>query len=121
MSIPDSQDHFVAPGHITVSAGALNYAREFGIAAVAAMNGNWILTFDWSQSVKYRPGPSEPEQDIGACLSLGGYRRHEVPAGYTQVVDGVEFAIRILSGVWKSRPQRLIEFDESQFFKLALR
>lgn len=112
-----SDEDFVAPGNIAVSPDALRYAREFG----AAIGGGWVLAFDWSQSTRYRAGPSEPERDIGACLALGGYRRHEVPEGYTQVVDGVEFAIRIPSDVWRSRPQRLIEFDESQFFKLALR
>lgn len=36
-------------------------------------------------------------------------------------IDGVEFAIEIPKDIWTDRPQRLIDYDETQSFKLVLR
>jgi hypothetical protein len=123
--MPSKLDHaleeeFTAPGLIAVTASALQYAREFG-KVVRALKGDFVVTFDWAQSMTYKSGPDAEPVDLGACLTLGAFERSEIPPGYTQTVDGLEFAIRVPRGVWANSAERLIDLDKSLFFKLALR
>ncbi len=114
-------DEFTPPGLIKVSAAALKFARDFRAAAKGAYHGDCVVTFDWAYSVSLGRGPDMPPEDIGACLMLGAYERRHVPNGFTQTVDGLEFAVKIPVAVWQNSSQRLIDFDPSEIFKLKLK
>lgn len=111
------KEEFTAPGIVRVSASALQYARE----SSAVVASRYILTFDWAQSISIAQSADAPLEHIGACLTLAGYERVDVPSGYIQRADGLEFAIRIPTPVWQASEQRLIDLDESLPFRLALR
>lgn len=118
--VTQNSDHgFTPPGIIKVSPAALKFARD--LAETVRQGGNWVVTFDWAHSINVRRGPNEASEDIGACLTLGAYRRHQVPPGFTQAVEGVEFAIKIPKEIWEKSVEHLIDIDESLLFKLALR
>ncbi len=114
-------DNFLTPGIVRISDAALNYAREFAETVGRSQRGDWVVTFDWAQSLSYRPGPDAPEQNIGPCLMLGAYERHQIPAGCTQSAGDIEFAVRIPDDVWQQGVHRTIDLNESLLFKLVLR
>lgn len=111
------KEEFTAPGIVRVSASALQYARETS----AVVSSRYVVTFDWAQSISVSQSADAPLEHIGACLTLAGYERRDVPAGYIQTADGLEFAIRIPTPIWQASAQRLIDLDESLPFRLALR
>ena len=111
------KEEFTAPGIVRVSASALQYARE----SSATAGSRYIMTFDWAQSISVGRSADAPLEHIGACLTLAGYERRDVPARYVQRADGLEFAVRIPVPVWQASAQRMIDLDESQPFRLALR
>jgi hypothetical protein len=117
----ESGNGFAPPGIIKVSAPALKLARGFDETIKRTQRGDWVVAFDWAHSIGVRRGPDQPLEDIGACLTLGAFERHEIPPGFTQTIDGVEFAIKIPSDIWKKSIQRLIDADETLLFKLILR
>jgi hypothetical protein len=124
MAVPSTQnsdDDFTPPGILKVSPAALQYAREFVDTVKGRQGRDWVATFDWATSISVKRGPNEPSKDIGACLTLGASERHEIPPGFTQTIDGVEFAIQIPREIWAKSVERLIELDKSLLFKLALR
>ncbi len=115
-----NSDHgFTPPGIIKVSPAALEFARDFD--ETVKQRGRWVVTFDWAHAMSVRRGPDELSEDIGACLILGAYKRHQVPTGFTETVSGVEFAVKIPRDVWEKSVHRLIDIDEALLFKLALR
>lgn len=116
-----SGDGFSPPGIIKVSAAALKLARDFHETIKATRQKDWVVSFDWSDSIIIRRDPNEPPEDIGACLTLGAYERHQIPPGFVQRLDGLEFAIKIPPDVWQKSVQRLIDVDTGQLFKLTLR
>jgi hypothetical protein len=121
MSLNDnSEDDFVAPGIVKVAAPAFELACEFG-RVVRAQKGDWIVTFDWAENISVRHSPDAAEEPIGPCLTLSAYERHQIPTGFIETIDGMEFAIRIPTALWKASERRLIELDESLLFRLALR
>lgn len=111
------KEEFTAPGIVRVSASALRYARE----SSAVAGSRYILTFDWAQSISVRQSADAPLEHVGACLTLAGYERREVPPSCVRRADGLEFAVRIPEPVWQASAQRLIDLDESLPFRLALR
>jgi hypothetical protein len=121
MSAEDPDDRFIAPGTLKVSASALQLARGFDEAIASKQNGNWVVVFDWADSISVHRAPDAPWEDIGACLTLGAYKRGEVPPGFTYTVDGFEFAIRIPTDVWQKSTHRMIDTDDTLLFKLTLR
>ena len=116
-----SIDGFVVPGTITISMRALQLAKEFWGVLKGSQGKDWVVTFDWAESVSVRNSPSDEPRAIGACLSLGAYERHEVPQGVTETIGGIELAIKIPREVWQESARRLIDFDENAFFKVVLR
>ena len=121
-STPHQSDpEFTAPGIIKLSASALEYARQFDAMIKGTQKGKWIVVFDWAEQISVKHGPDEPSEDIGACLTLGAYERHQIPYGFTQTIDGVEFAVKIPREIWEQSADRLIDLDETKLFKLALR
>lgn len=121
MTAPHSDSEFTAPGTLKVSASALQFAREFDATIRKTQRGSWVVVFDWATSMSIRRGPNEPSEDIGSCVTLGAYQRNQIPKGFTQTIDGVEFAAKIPREIWERSAQRLIDLDESLLFKLALR
>ncbi len=117
----ESDDGFTLPGIIKVSPAAIKFARAFDETIKRTQRGDWVVAFDWAESVSVRRGPDEPSQDIGACLAVGAFERHQIPPGFTQTIDGLEFAIKIPKEVWEQSVHRLIDIDETLLFKLALR
>ena len=111
---------FNVPGTVKVSAAALKRAGDLDYT-VKRRSGDWVVVFDWAQSVSIKRGPDQPSENIGACLTLGAYRRHQIPAGFTQVVDDIEFAMKIPADVLAQSTERLIDIDDKFLFKLALR
>ena len=116
----DSEDDFVAPGIVKVAAAAFELVREFD-RVVRAQKGDWVATFDWAENISVRRSRDAAEESIGPCLTLGAYERHQIPAGFIETIDGMEYAIRIPAALWKASERRLIELDESLLFRLALR
>lgn len=117
----NSGEGFTPPGIIAVSPSALKLARDFDEAVNHGPRGKYIVTFHWSLSISIRRNPDAPSEDIGACLTLGAYERHQIPREFIQTIDGLEFAMEIPGDVWKKSTHRLIDLDETLLFKLALR
>jgi hypothetical protein len=117
----NSHHNFAAPGTVTVSASALAYARAFGDAVKASRSEKWVVAFSWAESISVKRERGGTYEDIGACLTLGAYRRHEIPSGFVHSVDGLEFAVEIPDRILATSARRLIDTDQGQFFKLALR
>jgi hypothetical protein len=65
--------------------------------------------------------PDKSELDCGACLTLGAYRRDEVPVEARRYADGLEFAVKIPTSVWSKASKKIIDRDDSVYFKLVLR
>ena len=65
--------------------------------------------------------PGQPERNIGACLMIGACRRDEVPSEAVEMVDGFALTLVIPDKAWPPGALRLIDVDEEQLFKLALR
>lgn len=120
-NLSHSVEGFVVPGTIAVSPSALEMAKNFYDVVKGNQGKDWVVTFDWAESITVRRGPREPAEDIGACLTLGAYERSQIPRGVTETVDGTEFAIKIPMEVWRKSARRLIDLDEKLLFKLALR
>jgi hypothetical protein len=118
---PSSDDTFTSPGLLHVSKAALQFARDFRDAVQSGQAGDWIVVFDWAESVSLKRGADEPYEDIGACLTMGVYRRHEVPKEFVQRQDDVAFVVSIPENVWRASVGRLIDIDETKPFKLVLR
>jgi hypothetical protein len=116
----ESDADFTLPGVIDVSPSALDLARAFH-DTVKGTGGDWVATFSWSHSISVKMGPNESYQDIGSCLTLGAFKRHEIPAGVIQTIGGLELAVQIPRSVWEKSARRLIDTDETLLFKLALR
>lgn len=109
------------PRHVvSVSSAALAYARAFAEAIGSVRGGPHIVAFDWSTSTVIK-GPGQPERDLGAGLMLGAYRRDEVPVEARRYADGFEFAVKIPASIWSARSEKLIDRDDTLYFKLALR
>lgn len=117
----DNTDSFTAPGIVKVSKAAIEFARDFRGVAKSFRHGDYVVAFDWAQSVSVRKGPDQPLENIGACLMLGAYERRHVPSKFIQRADGFEFAVKIPAEVWEKSTQRLIDVDARQLFKLTLR
>jgi hypothetical protein len=116
-----SGDEVIEPGTVRVSAAALQLAHGFEETIRRTQLGDWVVVFDWAESIGIRRGPNEPLEDIGACMVLGAFERGEIPPGYTQRIDGLEFAIQIPKDVLVRSEHCLIDVDETLLFKLALR
>lgn len=109
------------PRHvISVSSAALAYAREFAESIGSVRGGSRIVSFDWATSIIIK-GPEQPERDLGAGLMLGAYRRDEVPVEARRYTDGLEFAVRIPTSIWSARAGKVIDRDDTLYFKLVLR
>ena len=79
-----------------------------------------VVVFDWATWVILRE-PGQPERNIGACLMLGAQRRDEVPPEAIEMVDGFALTLVIPDEAWPPGALRLIDVDDEQLFKLALR
>ena len=104
-----------------MSAAALDQARDFIATVTAAHGGNYIATFDWSQSITVRPTPDAVPEPIDDCLMLGAAERADVPAEFIHSVGGVEFVIELPDEILRASVQRVIDFDIIAFFKFFLR
>lgn len=114
-------DDFVGKGTIRVSPQALALALDFAKSIGSVRHGLRIVTFHWAESILYRGGSGEAEEDLGACLTIGAYRRDEIPRGCIEMTDSLDFAIQIPADVWRQSVSRLIDVDESRPFGLTLR
>ena len=111
------EDHFVGRGTIRVSAQAMALALEFAKSiGGSARHGARMVTFHLAELILYRSGKDQAEEDLGACLTIGAYRRDEIPMGCIETTDVLEFAIQIPPNVWKQSASRLIDIDEELSF-----
>ena len=114
--------YFARPGEVSVSAAALELARNFDKAVRAATSDtDWIVTFEWTLERRVRYRPDGPWQDMGPGLDLSTYARSDTPANVIQRVGELEFVIKVPKDVYEHAVQRLIDVDETAFGKLALR
>jgi hypothetical protein len=86
-------DDFVGRGTIRVSAQAMALALEFAKSIRSARHGSRIVTFHWAESILYRSGKDQAEEDLGACLTIGAYRRDEIPMGCIETTDMLVFGV----------------------------
>lgn len=112
---------FIPPGTLRISDAALQFARDFCAEVGRSQSGNWVIVSGWASSISLKRAPDAPYEDFGACVVLEAGRRNEVPPDFIARQDGLDFAVAIPRFIWESRPQRLIDFDASQLFKLILR
>jgi hypothetical protein len=115
-----SDDGFNSPGQVGISPAALALAREFAAAVGALNHGAQIVGIDWALSVIQRD-PGQPEQNLGACLMIGAYRRDQIPAEFIGVIDGLELAFKIPDNVWPPGAQRIVDIDKTKPFGFGLR
>lgn len=110
---------FLRPRTVRVSPEALAYAREFAETIGSVQGGSWIVSFDWSTSmIEHTPG--EPDREHGPCLSLGAYRRREVPVAVRDCAAGMEFTISIPKDVLEQFALKRIDLDDGKLFRLVL-
>ncbi len=112
---------FNPPGSVTVSSSALKLARDLDHTVKGSQKGDWVVSFDWAQSVSVKRRVGAPSEEVGDCLMLGAYRRGQIPMGFTQMIDGVEFAVKIPADVLARSVEQLIDTDSSKLFRLVLR
>src|SRR5665213_3209389 len=110
-----SDELFNAPGAVKVSAAALKLASDLDYT-VKRRSSDWVVSFDWAQSISVKSSKDGPSENIGACLMLGAYRRNQIPRGFTEIIDGVEFAVKIPTEILDQSVERLIDIDESFLF-----
>jgi hypothetical protein len=120
MSQASNDAGFSNPQSVTISPAALTTAREFALAIGQMGYARQVVVFDWAESVTVLE-PGQPERDIGACLMIGAYRRDQVPPEAVEMVDGFALTLVIPDEAWPPGALRLIDVDEQQLFKLALR
>jgi hypothetical protein len=111
---------FSNPRSVTISPAALTMAREFAVAIGQVGHASRVIVFDWAPSVIWRE-PGQPERNIGACLMIGACRRDEVPPEAVEMIDGFALTLVIPDQAWPPGALRLIDVDEEQWFRLALR
>jgi hypothetical protein len=111
---------FSNPRSVTISPAALTMAREFAVAIGQMGYASRVVVFDWAPSVIWHE-PGQPDRDIGACLMIGACRRDEVPSEAVEMIDGFALTLVIPDEAWPTGARRLIDVDEQQWFRLALR
>lgn len=119
MSLHPEED-FTPRDAVSVSPAALAFAREFAESLGSVHGGSQIVSFDWAMSVVVI-APDRSELDCGSCLTIGAYRRDEVPIDARRYMDGLEFTVKIPTSVWSQASEKIIDRDDTLYFKLALR
>jgi hypothetical protein len=120
MSQASNDAGFSNPRSVTISPAALTMAREFALAIGQMGYARQVVVFDWAPWVIVRE-PGQSERNIGACLMISACRRDEVPPEAVEMVDGFALTLVIPDKAWPPGALRLIDVDEEQLFKLALR
>src|SRR4051794_38404125 len=120
MSQASNNAGFSNPRSVTISPAALAMAREFAHAIGQMGYASQVVVFDWARSVVWRE-PGQPERNVGNCLMLGACRRDEVPSEAVEMVDGFALTLVIPDEAWPPSAVRLIDVDDEQWFRLALR
>jgi hypothetical protein len=115
------EEDFTPANVLDVSPSALAYAREFAEAIGSVQGGSKIVTFYWATSVSMQEGPDAPEKHLGSCVTLGPYRREEIPQESIRLTAGFEFAVKIPANVWMMSAEKLIDRDDARPFRLTLR
>lgn len=101
------------PGIIRLSPAAWEEARAFDAEVQRIRPGqDWVVSFDWTKKSVREPG-SDVWVDLGSGIDLGAYERWKVPDGATEIVDGLEIAIKVPEEVYSSVAERLIDVDKS--------
>jgi hypothetical protein len=113
-------EKFSHPRSVTISPAALTMAREFAVGIGQMGYARKVVAFDWAPWVIVRE-PGQAERNIGACLMIGAYRRDEVPPEAVEMIDGFALTLAIPDQAWSPDARRLIDVDEEQWSKLALR
>jgi len=120
MNSVSDDDGFNSPGQVGISPATLAQAREFAAAVGASNHGAQIVSIGWAFSVILGE-PGQPEQNRGACLIIGAYRRDQVPKEFIDVIDGLELAFQIPDNVWPPGAQGIVDIDKTKPFGLGLR
>jgi hypothetical protein len=115
-----SDGKFSNPRSVAISPAALTMAREFALAIGQMGYARQVVVFDWAPWVIVRE-PGQPERNIGACLMIGAQRRDEVPPEAIDMTDGFALTLVIPDEAWPPGALRLIDVDDEQWFRLALR
>jgi hypothetical protein len=121
MSQASNDAGFSNPRSVTISPAALTMAREFAVAIGQMGYASQVVVFDWAPWVIVRDQPGQSERNIGACLMISACGRDEVPPEAVEMVDGFALTLVIPDEAWPPGALRLIDVDEEQWFKLALR
>ena len=123
--IPDNDElpgGFARPGVVSISPTALELAKQYRNEIVRTKTpGDWVVCFDWATSRRARRPQTNEWFDLGAGFDLSSYERSKVPTEAVQVVDGLEFLVKISVGALRSSKRRLIETDTGVRTHLALR
>src|SRR5690242_5786447 len=109
----DPDEPWVPPGLVTLSPHVVEFAREFIDSVNSEQGRHWLTGIGWSTSVVIKESPEAEPRELGPGLSLGAYRRHEVPPEFIDRADGLEFALHIPREVWEASKQRRIEYDDT--------
>jgi hypothetical protein len=119
-AVQHPDEEFTNPHLVSLSPAALEFGREFA-AAWARRDGPWITAYDWATSLVMQKGPDAPQQEVGPCMLLSGYKRAEVPPKMIRSFGEFDFVVKIPAAVLGASAQRLIDIDPALPFKLVLR
>jgi hypothetical protein len=118
--VHDPDEPWVPPRVISLSPKVVAYTREFIVSVHEQHSKIWIAGIGWDTSVVVKDSPDAVPRELGPGLSLGAYRREEVPTSFIDRAGDLEFVLHIPREVWEASKQRLIDIDESLLFKLRL-
>lgn len=116
-------DHwFTPPGTLRISAAALALTKRFHAeASQAAPEEDWVVSFDWADSRRWREKGTNTWRDVGAGLDLTAYERWKVADRHIQRLEGLDVAVKVPAPVWEKSAERLIDADPAAFSGLVLR
>jgi hypothetical protein len=124
---------FAPPGTVKVSAAALEQARQFSKEIHEQGNlffdngdrirpiSDWVVSFEWAQSRSVRRQAAGPREELGPGLVISAHERSQFPPEVIQTAGDLEFAIKIPRWVWEKSESRLIDTDETVWWKVSLR
>jgi hypothetical protein len=102
---------FIDPNRVTISSEALALVIEF--TKLLPRNGkNWVVSFDWAFSRRYREKNSDIWHDIGPGIDLTAYEEHEVPSRRICVIGKIKIVFKIPENVFNCLNKKTIDVDK---------
>ncbi len=95
--------------------------RFYGEAKQAAPGEDWVVSFDWADSRRWREKATNTWRDAGAGLDLTAYEHWKIADRHIRRLDELDVAVKVRAAVWEKAAERLIDADPAAFSGLVLR